>query len=150
MTLPRFLPAADVRSPALDRRSFLAASAASAAAATAALAGRDYGPTAPPQRYPDPDIVVLDKRFEKYKIGNAAIQRLHTGMLWAEGPAWNGVGRFLLWATSPTIGRCAGSTRTATSASSASQPATATATPSTSRAGRSPSSTPPAGWSVTS
>ncbi len=45
-----------------------------------------------PVRYPDPDIVVLDKRFAKYKIGNTSIQRLYTGMLWAEGPAWNGAG----------------------------------------------------------
>jgi hypothetical protein len=35
-------------------------------------------------RYPDPDIVALDKRFEKYKLGNTSIQPLHTGMLWAE------------------------------------------------------------------
>lgn len=54
-----------------------------------------------PVRYPDPDIVVLDKRFEKYKLGNTPIQRLHTGTLWAEGPAWNGVGRYLLWSDIP-------------------------------------------------
>jgi gluconolactonase len=103
MTLPRSVPAADFRSPALDRRSFLAASAATAVATTVALAGRDYGPTAPPQRYPDPDIVVHDKRFAKYKIGNSAIRRLYSspGMLWAEGPAWNGVGRFLVWSDIP-------------------------------------------------
>jgi gluconolactonase len=101
MKFPRFVPAPDVRSPALDRRSFLAAAAVSATVVSTALAGRDYGPTAPPQRYPDPDIVVLDKRFAKYKIGNSAIQRLHTGTLWAEGPAWNGVGRFLLWSDIP-------------------------------------------------
>jgi gluconolactonase len=45
--------------------------------------------------------VVLDPRFSKYKLGNAAIQRLYTGMLWAEGPAWNGVGRFLVWSDIP-------------------------------------------------
>jgi gluconolactonase len=54
-----------------------------------------------PTRYPDPDIVVLDKRFAKYKIGNAAIQRLYTGNLWAEGPAWSGVDRYLLWSDIP-------------------------------------------------
>jgi len=86
----------------LSRRSFLAATATSAVAATTAAAGgRDYGPTAPPQRYPDPDIIVLDKRFAKYKIGNSAIHRLFTGCLWAEGPAWCGVGRFLLWSDIP-------------------------------------------------
>ena len=82
----------------LGRRSFMAAAAA--AVGTAAF-GRDYGPRSQPVRYPDPDIVVLDKRFKKYKLGNTPIQRLHTGTLWAEGPAWNGVGRYLLWSDIP-------------------------------------------------
>jgi len=81
------------------RRSFLAAAAA---AATSRLAfARDYGPKAEPVRYPDPDILVLDERFAKYKLGNTPIQRLHRGTLWAEGPAWNGVGRYLLWSDIP-------------------------------------------------
>src|SRR4051812_22520781 len=80
------------------RRSFLAGAAALVGGAALA---RDFGPNAPPVRYPDPDIVVLDKRFEKYKIGNTPIQRLHTGTLWAEGPAWCGVGKFLLWSDIP-------------------------------------------------
>jgi gluconolactonase len=83
----------------LTRRSFLTTAAATAA--TSALAARDYGPGAAPVRYPDPDIVVLDKRFAKYKIGNTPIQRLHTGTLWAEGPAWSGMGRYLLWSDIP-------------------------------------------------
>src|SRR5580704_10524729 len=86
-------------SSSLNRRAFLAATA-TAAVASAAI-GRDYSRNAAPQRYPDPDIVVLDKRFAKYKIGNSAIQRLHTGTLWAEGPAWNGAGRYLLWSDIP-------------------------------------------------
>jgi gluconolactonase len=45
--------------------------------------------------------VVLDKRFAKYKLGNTPILRLYRGMLWAEGPAWNGVGRYLLWSDIP-------------------------------------------------
>jgi gluconolactonase len=61
---------------------------------------RNFGPGTEPQRYPDPDIVVIDKRF-KSKLGNTAITRLHTGTLWAEGPAWNGVGRYLLWSDIP-------------------------------------------------
>lgn len=85
----------------LARRSFLAISGAVAAATASRAFGRDYGSDAQPVRYPDPDIVVLDKRFEKYKIGNTPIQRLHTGMLWAEGPAWNGVGRYLVWSDIP-------------------------------------------------
>ena len=48
-------------------------------------------------RYPDSDIIVVDARFNKYKIGNAAVERLYTGMRWAEGPAWNAAGRYLVW-----------------------------------------------------
>src|SRR5438045_3517168 len=82
----------------LDRRAFLAG--ASMLSAGVAL-GRDYGPSAQPVRHPDPDIVVLDEKFKKYKLGNTAIQRLHTGMLWGEGPAWNSVGKYLLCSDIP-------------------------------------------------
>lgn len=54
-----------------------------------------------PVRYPDPDIIALDKRFNQYKLGNTPIRRLHTGMLWPEGPAWNGGGRYLVWSDIP-------------------------------------------------
>jgi len=54
-----------------------------------------------PVRYPDADLISLDKRFDKYKIGNTPIQRLYTGTLWSEGPAWNGVGRYLVWSDIP-------------------------------------------------
>jgi gluconolactonase len=60
-----------------------------------------YNAGVEPTRYPDPDILALDKRFEKIKIGNTPIRRLHTGMLWAEGPAWNGVGKYLVWSDIP-------------------------------------------------
>ena len=88
----------------MDRRSFLGAGALTAFAAAltpaAGAADRDWtGKTL--VRYPDPDIVVLDPRFEKYKLGNTPIQRLHVGTLWAEGPAWNAVGRYLLWSDIP-------------------------------------------------
>jgi gluconolactonase len=65
------------------------------------MTDRVYGPDAGPQRYPDADVVVLDPRFARLKIGNTAIQRLWTGALWAEGPAWNGVGRYLVWSDIP-------------------------------------------------
>lgn len=87
-----------------SRRTFLAAMAGTAAAAcTSAAFGRDYGPNAQPVRYPDPDIVALDKRFEPIKLGNTPIQRLYHSkeMLWAEGPAWSAVGKFLLWSDIP-------------------------------------------------
>lgn len=71
-----------------------------AAGAQQAQAPRDYG-SRNPMRYPDPDIITHDPRFKKYAIGNTPIRRLHTGMLWAEGPAWNGVGRYLVWSDIP-------------------------------------------------
>jgi gluconolactonase len=81
------------------RRSFLAAASGSLAATTA-FAQRDYsGKT--PVRYPEPDVISLDKRFDRIKIGNSPILRLYTGCLWAEGPAWNGVGRYLVWSDIP-------------------------------------------------
>jgi gluconolactonase len=83
------------------RRTFLAALTGVAASAPAlAQAPRDWsGKTT--YRYPDADIVVLDKSFAKYKIGNTPVQRLYTGLLWSEGPAWNGVGRYLVWSDIP-------------------------------------------------
>ncbi len=54
-----------------------------------------------PERYPDPDVIALEPAFEKLIQGNAPIRRLHTGMLWAEGPAWNGAGNYLVWSDIP-------------------------------------------------
>jgi gluconolactonase len=82
------------------RRRGLLATAAVALAAPA-VAQRSYGPGAPPQRYPDPDIVTLDPRRFTAPLGNSAIQRIHTGMKWAEGPAWHATGRFLVWSDIP-------------------------------------------------
>lgn len=83
-----------------SRRALLRTALPALAAAGSGRAQRDYA-SGRPQRYPDPDIVVLDKRFAKYKIGNTPIQRLYTGCLWAEGPAWNGVGKYLVWSDIP-------------------------------------------------
>jgi gluconolactonase len=87
----------------LARRSFLATALGAVGTTLCAQehGKRYYGPHAEPVRYPDPDIIALDKRFNKYKIGNTPIQRLYTGMLWAEGPAWNGVGKYLMWSDIP-------------------------------------------------
>jgi gluconolactonase len=94
-----------------SRRTFLHAALAMPVLATAAHAAQQAAtlpPAAPrdwsgsdPIRYPDPDIIALDPRFRRYVIGNTTIQRLHTGTLWAEGPAWNAVGRYLLWSDIP-------------------------------------------------
>ena len=101
----------------MDRRAFLSTTLAVAASARlsaqtppsqapatpAAPPGpstRDYSRTEPVP-YPDSDIVALDPRFRRYVIFNTAIRRLHTGTSWAEGPAWNGVGRYLVWSDIP-------------------------------------------------
>jgi gluconolactonase len=54
-----------------------------------------------PARYPDPAIRVLDPSFAKYRIANAAVERLSTGYRWSEGPAWFGDGRCVLWSDIP-------------------------------------------------
>ena len=88
-------------SKTLTRRSLFAAGAAAADGA-AALNGQDRDWTnVRTTRYPDRDIVTLDPRFAKYAIGNTPIQRLHVGALWAEGTAWNGVGKYLVWSDIP-------------------------------------------------
>ena len=85
----------------LGRRSFLAAGLGGLMAGSRlANAQRDWSGK-DPVRYPDPDIIALDKRFNKYKIGNTPIQRLHTGTLWSEGPAWNSQGQYLVWSDIP-------------------------------------------------
>lgn len=83
----------------IGRRGAIAAAAA--AFAMPAAAQRTFGPDAPPQRYPDPDIVTLDPRRFTAPLGNSAIRRIHTGMMWAEGPAWHATGRFLVWSDIP-------------------------------------------------
>lgn len=80
-----------------SRRTFLTSLAASAA--TTAFTRDWSGRT--PERYPDPDVIALEPAFQKYIVGNSPIRRLHTGMLWAEGPAWNGTGNYLMWSDIP-------------------------------------------------
>src|SRR5437879_888024 len=51
--------------------------------------------------YPDPAVEVIDPRFAKYKVGNAAVERLYVGTRWAEGPVWFADGRYLLFSDIP-------------------------------------------------
>ena len=44
---------------------------------------------------------VLDKRFNTTLIGHARVERLWTGARWAEGPAWFGGGRYLVFSDIP-------------------------------------------------
>jgi gluconolactonase len=52
-------------------------------------------------RYPDPAVQVLDPRFTRYRLVNAAVERLATGLRWAEGPVWVGDGHYLLCSDIP-------------------------------------------------
>src|SRR5882672_1246304 len=85
----------------IGRRSFIAGTLAASVATVTLGQDREFRQDAQPERYPDRDIVIVDKRFAKYKIGNTPIQRLYTGTLWAEGPAWSAVGRYLVWSDIP-------------------------------------------------
>lgn len=69
---------------------------------TTSMPPRSFAPDAEPNVYFwDADIVTADERFQNLVQPNAPIQRLWTGALWSEGPAWNGVGRFLVWSDIP-------------------------------------------------
>ena len=78
----------------ITRRNMLAAGVG---ALTVAAARRAVAAWEPNLRYPDPAVQILDPSFTKYRINNATVERLATGMRWAEGPVWFGDGRYLLW-----------------------------------------------------
>src|SRR6202022_2462243 len=62
----------------MQRREFVSAAAGAAAALAwkpSTLAGEQERKA--PVRYPDPAVEVVDPRFAKYKVGNAAIERLY-------------------------------------------------------------------------
>ncbi|HXA23988.1 MAG TPA: SMP-30/gluconolactonase/LRE family protein, partial [Acetobacteraceae bacterium] len=52
-------------------------------------------------RYPDPNIVSLDPRFERIALGHAAIERIAGGCRFTEGPVWFGDTRQLLFSDIP-------------------------------------------------
>jgi gluconolactonase len=84
----------------LGRRSLMIAGAAAAAE----LSMGDIlsnAIAAEPVRYPDPAIKTLDPRFQSLVLGNAAVERIATGMRFCEGPVWFGDGRYLLWSDIP-------------------------------------------------
>ena len=47
------------------------------------------------------DFVVLDKRFSGLFAGHIRVDRLWTGAVWSEGPAWFAAGRYLVWSDIP-------------------------------------------------
>src|SRR5437016_5550448 len=44
---------------------------------------------------------ILDERFRSMTLGNAWLEKLHGGMLWAEGPVYFADGDYLLWSDIP-------------------------------------------------
>ncbi len=97
--------------PTLSRRTLLGSAAAAAAVpafgqekpalgtppTVISTPPRRWDAGAPPQIYPDPDVIVVDPAFKRYLVGLAAIHRLHTGFQWAEGPAWSGEGQYAVF-----------------------------------------------------
>ena len=55
----------------------------------------------PSQRYPDPTVIDVDPAFARYRLPLAKVERIATGFRWAEGPAWFGDARCLLWSDIP-------------------------------------------------
>ncbi len=103
----------------MNRRAFLAGTAATATAVTlkaaAAATEGPFGETGvplrgterlplgplPASRYPDPHIEALDEKRFKYSPGTGAVERLATGFRWAEGPAYFPAGRYLIFSDIP-------------------------------------------------
>ena len=55
----------------------------------------------PSQRYPDPNVQVLDPSFNTLRLPQASVEQLATGCRWSEGPVWFGDGRYVLWSDIP-------------------------------------------------
>ena len=66
-----------------------------------AAGGASRWESSAPIRYPDPDIIVLDERFQSMVLGNAAIERIATGFRFTEGPVYYGDARYLLFSDIP-------------------------------------------------
>jgi gluconolactonase len=54
-----------------------------------------------PIRSPDPNIIVLAPRFQPMVLGNAALERLATGLRFTAGPVYSGDGRYLVFSDIP-------------------------------------------------
>ncbi len=109
--------AAPHRPAPLSRRTLIHAAGLGALAATAgsAFAQAPAAPpttiTTPPRDFSrhgapttyfwDPDVIAVDPSFNGLAQPNSAIQRIWTGGLWVEGPAWNAQGQYLVWSDIP-------------------------------------------------
>src|SRR5215831_14806309 len=63
---------------------------------------RDFGPNGAPTTYfMDPDIITADPSFDALLAPTNGIERLWTGGIWLEGPAWSSQGRYLVFSDIP-------------------------------------------------
>ena len=53
------------------------------------------------ESYPDPRVEIIDDHFAEMVVTHAAVERLHTGLRWAEGPVWFGDQRCLIFSDIP-------------------------------------------------
>jgi gluconolactonase len=120
---------------------------AAAAAAAELTMGVTLFPAeaAEPIRYPDPSLKILDPRFQRLILGNAAVERIATGCRFNEGPVWFGDGRFLLWSDIPSDRIMKWEEETGAISVFRKPSNYVTATPATARAALSPASTIPSG-----
>jgi gluconolactonase len=65
------------------------------------MTGDRWAVGAPPIRYPDPNIKILDPRFAPLVVQMAAIEVIATGCRFTEGPVWFGDLRCLVWSDIP-------------------------------------------------
>ncbi len=82
----------------MNRRDFIAAGSALAALSTLPRVMAEWQPAS---RYPDPRVKNIDPSFGKYRVSNARVERIASGLRWGEGPVWFGDGRYLLWSDIP-------------------------------------------------
>jgi len=89
----------------MKRRGFMNVTAGAAAGLAAGAWGADGAQAGQQERrvvpYPDAAVEIVDPRFAKYRVGNAAVERLWTGARWTEGPVWFGDGKYLLFSDIP-------------------------------------------------
>src|ERR1700694_1269373 len=86
----------------MQRQTFMNVSAGAATAlALKPLALAEEQERKSPVVYPDPAVEETDPRFAKYRVGNAAVERIYTGTRWAEGPGWVAGGGYLRFRDTP-------------------------------------------------
>ena len=86
----------------MNRREFLCATGTAIAAASVLRGSNALAQQwQPSPRYPDPAVKAIDPSFNKYRLTLAKIEKIADGCRWAEGPAWFGDGRYLLWSDVP-------------------------------------------------